>query len=905
MESKRAESGASKINPKDKIALESLNKEIDELRETNLPHIPHLLLVNTNNPFLPRFPHENTNTPFEPWEVQSLQYMTLIADADRGTALAKGNWEDEFLGPTSASADARSNTPTPNPFNKDAKKASVKYSIKDYKNMKQTGVKPSPKPLAADAERKISHSRNTSVLSTDTPMSRVPSMEGGLAGGKQNGVSSAVNSSRFEKGAREERPNEPRSVPQERKEKSRLSMNGNIDSTRRAPQSKETNISVSKNDQQRAAHLVKHGLPPRPQSPRRDKQATDSKKRPLESAVNPAEKRTKVDQLRPTAAPPNSSTRPRSDSKPFPTKAQKPQATSSQASNLTKKLGQNSKLADQTNSKTQSELPNSEKPHNLPPLLSPLPADLDNGPVSNVSSSGFAKSGKLDSAKNSSSNTPSKPKHLSQDTIVVKDSTLQTSPLSTPPKSKSPPFILPPLLSPGLPEIVEQELLRLQQKSAEQKTAALNTVEARHEKARQPDTPGVARKTIKSKVGHPPKKTNADSSKPQDLEKSGSSTKPSLIVKLPYKKASKKTIEQLLRLKAKPSADFIKLEAVRLGTQKNTPVVPSQDSDPEEDTPVATVPKAKAAPPPSKKRPAESSDVRAPDPPAKRKEKEKEREETPKPSATQLKPRFKSPAPTNPSDKSLLATPKRGDAMKSIAMRRVDSSDGHARTPQGTAISTPASAEKPRANGEVRVQSAEIERLHAEERRLTGLAIKVKHKMDDIMKFKDLKQRDNITDPERKLGLGIGLEALTVYMNAFNAQTRQLQLQKRPISSGSWESLIKLWEFMDGNCRAFPILQALAAALGALIREELRRSGVESISYMNREAKTLELLKANDRERDRLWIRYHSSRLVMAELGVTDVVGPWTTISEATNFAMDVLGAYSKKEKLNWKREVG
>ncbi|EHL00614.1 hypothetical protein M7I_3502 [Glarea lozoyensis 74030] len=125
-------------------------------------------------------------------------------------------------------------------------------------------------------------------------MSRVPSMEGGLAGGKQNGVSSAVNSSRFEKGAREERPNEPRSVPQERKEKSRLSMNGNIDSTRRAPQSKETNISVSKNDQQRAAHLVKHGLPPRPQSPRRDKQATDSKKRPLESAVNPAEKRTKL-----------------------------------------------------------------------------------------------------------------------------------------------------------------------------------------------------------------------------------------------------------------------------------------------------------------------------------------------------------------------------------------------------------------------------------------------------------------------------------------------------------------------------------------------------------------------------------------------------------------------------------
>ena len=131
--------------------------------------------------------------------------MTLIADADRGTALAKGNWEDEYLGPSSTSADVRSNTPTPNPFGKDAKKASVKYSIKDYKNMKQTGVRPSPKPLAADAERKVIHSKNTGVMSVDTPMSRVPSMEGGLAGTKTNGISSTGNISRAEKGTREDK----------------------------------------------------------------------------------------------------------------------------------------------------------------------------------------------------------------------------------------------------------------------------------------------------------------------------------------------------------------------------------------------------------------------------------------------------------------------------------------------------------------------------------------------------------------------------------------------------------------------------------------------------------------------------------------------------------------------------
>jgi hypothetical protein len=128
--------------------------------------------------------------------------MTLIADADRGTALAKGNWEDEYAGPPSTSADARSNTPTPNPFSKDAKKPSVKYSIKDYKNMKQTGVRPSPKPSANDGDRKLGNSWNTSITSIETPMSRVPSAEGGLGGGQSNG---AGNSDRAEKRARDDR----------------------------------------------------------------------------------------------------------------------------------------------------------------------------------------------------------------------------------------------------------------------------------------------------------------------------------------------------------------------------------------------------------------------------------------------------------------------------------------------------------------------------------------------------------------------------------------------------------------------------------------------------------------------------------------------------------------------------
>lgn len=120
--------------------------------------------------------------------------MTLITDGDRGIANAKGNWEEEYAAPPSASV--RSSTGTPNPFGsgreKDPKKASVKYSIKDYKNMKQTGVKPSPRPAAADAERKPGHSRNTSNVSLGTPMARGPSSEGPVLETKPNGAGSAA-----------------------------------------------------------------------------------------------------------------------------------------------------------------------------------------------------------------------------------------------------------------------------------------------------------------------------------------------------------------------------------------------------------------------------------------------------------------------------------------------------------------------------------------------------------------------------------------------------------------------------------------------------------------------------------------------------------------------------------------
>jgi hypothetical protein len=111
--------------------------------------------------------------------------MTLISNGDRGVGASKGasDWEDEVYGKSPLSAAGHSSTSTPNAV-RDLKKPSQKISFGDYKNYKQTGVKPSPIPHTATPEQKArqdapGHSRNASAVSAITPMGRISSSDGG------------------------------------------------------------------------------------------------------------------------------------------------------------------------------------------------------------------------------------------------------------------------------------------------------------------------------------------------------------------------------------------------------------------------------------------------------------------------------------------------------------------------------------------------------------------------------------------------------------------------------------------------------------------------------------------------------------------------------------------------------
>jgi hypothetical protein len=639
---------------------------------------------------------------------------------------------------------------------------------------------------------------------------------------------------------------------------------------------------------------MKHPLPPRPQSPPRGNLGVKTQKRPLESGDTQPEKRTKIEHSR---TPSNSQKQiPRSiivETKPTPSKLQKSQAPS-QASPQPKKAP-----ATKIETKQTSKSGDAEKRLNIPPLLSPLPADLDNSPTTHSS---FFNAKKSESHKNSTPNTPSKSKAIPSDTIVVKskpskNETPQSSPLTTPPKS-SPPFILPRLLSPDLPDIMEQELLRLQEKSK-----SVSTVEARHEKARQPGAPGVAQKTVRPKVGHPPKpqKNQVESSKTHDVaEKRVPIEKPSLIVKLPYKKRNAKNIERILGIKARPDKEFKRLEAERLARTSSSSV-PQQDFSEDSDSSV-DVPLSKISA--MKKRTADSSTPTTE--PAPKRTKLPDNVDIAKAQKSDS-PAFKSPAISGPAQKSLLSTPsKRGEGMKSVAMRKVDSNDGHARTPQTTSTSTPASTEKPRLNGTTTTSSnsySEQENLKSEEKKYTELALKLKREMDKLLQLKTKNPDDlkSVSDADRKLGHCVGLESIAAYMYAFNLNDRVNILRGRRVPS-EWESLLGLWEFVNREVRGDEVLRALSVQVGASCREMLERIFID---VKEKDAKVFEKMCANAKKRDEGWREANRGKKTLEILGVKEaLIGPWSSVKEVIELVLDVLGRYARREKVAWKRDA-
>lgn len=529
-----------------------------------------------------------------------------------------------------------------------------------------------------------------------------------------------------------------------------------------------------------------------------------------------------------------------------------------------------------------SKLP--EKPLKLPKILSPLPDDLIIPPQSNPTS---LKMSDLDKATPPETTS----KGLSPDTIVVKTSRPRDSASSSsrPASSKTsdglPPFVLPRLLSPDLPDIVEAELLRLKEKGS----TILNTVESRHGKVRQPGALGVAQRTQRPKIGHPPKKSHTESTKKIEAIKEEQVN--SLVVKIRYKKRLAKDIQRVLAL---PSKSIKKREADLLRERSTSAAPPTKDtSDSEDDTPIAASRSNKApAGTTGQKRPSGSSDRKEP---GLKPSKHSEVVDFAKPS-TPVTPAFKSPGPSASKDKGPLATPMKGDAMKSTAMRKIDSSEGRAHTPQSGNTSTPASAEKSRINGLApQVVTQELARASQENEKYFPLGTTLKRKMDAILKNPDA------TEDDRKSGFMHGIEGLLCYMLAFHARDKTSTFRNHAPRQENWAEFFALWTHIEKKTPPYPELHALMGQLGAVSREQWNKANIEQ----PKERRDWEKTVSNLKERDRLWAQCKRDEHLILNLGVTTTLGPWSTVGEAVGFGVATLTFYAKNQGgLDWKKDA-
>ncbi|KAK6596835.1 hypothetical protein H4I96_09487 [Botrytis cinerea] len=860
MEKKKAMEVASRNT----ASIGGLQNLFRDFAQDELPEMPHLLeIIDADKGRWNSRSHEELigipwNLPHEHSEARRLQYMTVFSTGDRDLQVPRAfDHEDPVESPTNSGGRSSLNTPQRDP--------NKKFSLAAYQKMKKDGIKPTPRTSdTPDSVRPKGHARTTSNISNATPTAR-GSFEGSSNGEIQRNGSAVHSANRSEHVVKNgidrnppsrSNPNKPHHLTN-----GTNGVKNRTEQTKDFSRSKEINASQNKSSTKMSPSIptwnapMKHSLPPRPQSPRRVVSDGRNNKRSLESdEPSHAEKRARTD-------------------------------------------------------RANSHLQKIVKPDNN--------SSKGKAPPSNLSNP------KKSDQKVSTSNTPSKPKpSVSGKKPPPKELSLQQESPTTPPRTASP-FVLPPLLSPTLPPIVEAALAEHKQKEGEKTTSAPEhrqeksnslTVEERHTQARKPDAPGVARKTVTgAKVGHPPKRSasNTPLQKPREVSKAPA-TSQSLIVKLPYSRRKATTIERLVRLSPRPSQDFTKLENIRkkegfeammaydLKKEKapvlSANIVMDQSvSESEEDVPLSTQGRKTV----SRKRPSDVLPSK-PEPPTKRAKRPDNLDVT---AARKTVPSpLKSPTRPGPSQKGLLATPKKNEGSRGTAMVRVSSSDGNPQTPQGAniTVTTPQSISTSRSD-QLKTLAYSLKKKGERETRINGN----QHQLKPVA--------------ERTAGVIVVIESICQYMRYFKglpcASPRETSYSQRSQNAQNWDTIIPMLAWLKNISEDIPVLQVLSAHLNAVCLEVSTRAFISMpTSPGNTE---------DDRAKDRgIWSKQQSQDLKrhdawrqshhvgykllkdLSSRGEPTIIGPWTSVETITAYCMEVCTAFNKKDKWGWKKEV-
>lgn len=600
-------------------------------------------------------------------------------------------------------------------------------------------------------------------------------------------------------------------------------------------------------------------------------------KRPFDNhGERSAEKRTKIEA---SSGPSKSPTRDTNRSRQSLPNKPPPSAYKGTAAQKHEPSSQKSRTVETT-----SKYDRSSKGVDMPRLLSPLPAGLTSPDGDEIPLSQISSSKKSDGMK-SKPNKITLPPHSSHD--------------------------MPPLLSPTLPYEIEQALKRASSSSSSQGSGShvRNTVEARRERSRQPDAPGVARKLPKGK--------RPATSREASVEERPTETRSTSIVKIKYRKHMANSIQRILKTRPTPGRGAVVDKEVKAESSKDSHKDLSK---------IGEKRRQEDAPDSSSKRPKPSS-LEVP------------------PVRTPIQAPIKSPNLnlTPGTSQRLLSTPKKGDAMA-----RVGSSDGQARTPHSNtttnstpklgSTSTPASVEKAKVNGTTSHTSAlnpnstgpslntshltteiraEIETHKSTFSKYVSMGTTIKRKMDSMLRPKEGEHAMPKSSDLQKLGAVLGLESVAAYMHAFNAYDTQRRLERASNGGQNWEQTFGLLRFVTERCAKYGPLHGMALLVMAMCREWLGAIQNERLAIVAENPSDLgantvlgRAIASNTRHRQQAWVQYHvqfkalddKEKKMLVVDGVGGTMHPGVECVEIVKYLMVVCGEWAKKEGVAWEQ---
>ena len=238
-------------------------------------------------------------------------------------------------------------------------------------------------------------------------------------------------------------------------------------------------------------------------------------------------------------------------------------------------------------------------------------------------------------------------------------------------------------------------------------------------------------------------------------------------------------------------------------------------------------------------RPVDEQDSLAP-PSGKRQKIPVTSQSTPKPS-TPVRPAVKSPVLSHhgSAQKPHLSTPKRD--LKSAAMRRVESTEGDAKTPLGATRSStptaPGSTERvvrhdrtgSNASASTTINSAKGEEIafwRAEHKKYVDLGRTLKHDADPFLKPKS---DYSTVDDDLKRGAAIAVETVLCYMLGFSLGDEASRLGRKTPEVKSWGSLVPYISFVKNITQKIRPLQGLVYQLEAVCRETIHLYDLERL----------------------------------------------------------------------------